>query len=62
MNIDGFLWLPDILDKLIIKHHVMQDEAEEIFFNRPRYRFVEKGIKPEKMFMRRADKPTAADI
>jgi uncharacterized DUF497 family protein len=43
MYIDDFIWLPDILDKLIVKHHVTQDEAEEIFFNQPRYRFVEKG-------------------
>ncbi len=43
MIIDDFIWLPDILDKLIIKHHVTQDEAEEIFFSRPRYRFVENG-------------------
>lgn len=43
MNIDDFIWLPDIIDKLIIKHSVMQDEAEEVFFNRPRYRFVESG-------------------
>ncbi len=43
MNIDDFIWLPDILDKLIIKHNVTQDEAEEVFFNRPRFRFVELG-------------------
>ena len=43
MNIDDFIWLPDIVDKLIVKHRVTQDEAEEIFFNRPRFRFVEAG-------------------
>ena len=43
MYIDDFVWLPDILEKLVIKHHVTQDEAEEVFFNRPRYRFVESG-------------------
>ena len=43
MYIDDFIWLPDIVDKLIVKHHVSQDEAEEIFFNRPRFRFVESG-------------------
>jgi uncharacterized DUF497 family protein len=43
MHIDDFVWLPDIIDKLAAKHHVSQDEAEEIFFNRPRYRFVESG-------------------
>ena len=32
--IDDFIWLPDIVDKLATKHHVSQDEAEEVFFNR----------------------------
>lgn len=43
MYIDDFIWLPDIVEKLEVKHHVTQDEVEEIFFNRPRYRFVESG-------------------
>jgi uncharacterized DUF497 family protein len=43
MYIDGFIWLPDILDKLTVKHHVTQDEVEEVFFDRPRYRFAESG-------------------
>ena len=43
MNIDDFIWLPDIVDKLVVKHHVTQEEAEEIFFNRPKYRFTESG-------------------
>ncbi len=43
MNINDFIWLPDILEKLAVKHHVSQDEAEEVFFNQPRYRFVEAG-------------------
>ena len=45
MYIDDFIWLPDILDKLAVKHHVTQEEVEEIFFNRPRYRFVELGYR-----------------
>jgi len=43
MYIDDFIWLPDIIDKLAVRHHVTQDEAEDVFFNRPRYRFVESG-------------------
>ena len=43
MNIDDFIWLPDIIDKLAVRHHVTQDEVEDVFFNRPRYRFVESG-------------------
>lgn len=43
MFIDDFIWLPDIVDKLLVKHGVTIDEVEELFFNRPRYRFVEAG-------------------
>ncbi len=43
MNIADFIWLPDIVEKLAVKHHVSQDEAEEVFFNRPKFRFVESG-------------------
>ncbi len=46
MYIDDFVWLPDIIDKLIVKHHVSQDKVEDVFFNRPRYRFVESGYTP----------------
>lgn len=45
MYIDDFQWLPDIIDKLAGKHHVSQDEVEELFFNQPRYRFVERGYR-----------------
>lgn len=44
--IDDFIWLSDIVDKLATKHHVSQDETEEIFFNRPGFRFVERGCRP----------------
>jgi uncharacterized DUF497 family protein len=43
MYIDDFVWLPDIIDKLAVKHHVTPDEVEEVFFDRPRFRFVESG-------------------
>ncbi|MEO0248104.1 MAG: BrnT family toxin [candidate division WOR-3 bacterium] len=46
MHIDGFLWLPDIVEKIATKHRVTQDEVEEVFFNRPRFRFVESGYRP----------------
>ena len=41
--VNGFIWLPEIIDKLAVKHHVSTDEAEEVFFNGPRFRFVESG-------------------
>ena len=43
MYIDDFIWLPSILDKVEVKHQVSQDEVEEVFFDKPRYRFVELG-------------------
>lgn len=46
MHVDNFLWLPRVVEKLEVKHHVYQDEVEEVFFNRPRYRFVESGNRP----------------
>ena len=47
MFIDAFVWLPEIIEKLKAKHHVSQDEVEEVFFNYPRYRFVESGHRPD---------------
>jgi hypothetical protein len=46
MVIDNFIWLPDIVDKLVSKHSVTEEEAEEVFFNLPRFRFVESGHRP----------------
>lgn len=47
MFIDEFVWLPNIIGKLEVKHHVSQDEVEEVFFNAPKYRFVESGHRPD---------------
>lgn len=46
MHIDDFIWLPKIIDKLEIKHHVLQDEAEQVFLNRPLFYFMERGHRP----------------
>ena len=43
MKIKGFIWLEDIVQKLLWKHAVVQTEVAEIFVNAPRFRFVEKG-------------------
>jgi uncharacterized DUF497 family protein len=45
MYVDDFIWLADVVEKLIVKHNVTQEEAEEVFFNRPRYHFVESGYR-----------------
>ncbi len=44
MNIDDFIWLPDIIEKLLVKHGITQDEVEAVFFNQPQFRFIEKGF------------------
>ena len=56
MYIDDFLWLPDIVEKLLVKHHVTQDEAEEVFFNSPQYRLVEKGYRTSSPVTRNRDR------
>lgn len=43
MDIEGFIWLEDIVDKLWRKHHVEAHEVEAVFNNAPYFRFVEKG-------------------
>ena len=43
MQIDGILWLSQFVEKLASKHSVTTMEVEEIFANRPRFRFVAKG-------------------
>jgi uncharacterized DUF497 family protein len=45
MYVDDFIWLPDVVDKLLVKHQIIQDEVEEVFFNSAHYRFVEKGYR-----------------
>ncbi len=47
MKITGFIWLADIVQKLARKHGVSQGEVIEAFSNRPRFRFVEKGYRPD---------------
>jgi uncharacterized DUF497 family protein len=43
MNVNDFIWLPDIVEKLEAKHSVSAEEAEEIFFNHPRFYLMERG-------------------
>lgn len=43
MQIEGIIWLNDIIDKLSTKHHVEAYEVEEVFDRRPQFLFVEKG-------------------
>ncbi|MDY7079593.1 MAG: BrnT family toxin [Chloroflexota bacterium] len=45
MIVTRVIWLPDIEDKLVQKHSVLAEEAEEVLFSDPRVRFVEKGYR-----------------
>ena len=45
MYIDNFVWFMSVVDKLNAKHHITQDEVEEVFFGRPQFRFVEAGLR-----------------
>ncbi len=43
MNIEGIVWLINIVDKLAFKHRVETYEVEETLAGRAKFRFVEKG-------------------
>ncbi|MEW6102940.1 MAG: BrnT family toxin [bacterium] len=43
MRISGIIWLQKIVEKLAKKHHITQDEVEQVFVNKPQYRFLEQG-------------------
>lgn len=46
MYIENIIWLPHIVDKLAWKHNVTPQEVEEILFDNPLYRKVQKGHIP----------------
>jgi uncharacterized DUF497 family protein len=46
LKIRELIWLEEIIEKLERKHHVRQEEVREVFANRPKFRFVEKGHYP----------------
>ena len=45
MKIENLIWLHEIIDKLTFKHQVETTEVEEVFDNRPKIRFVQKGYR-----------------
>ena len=52
MRIEGIIWLRQIVDKLALKHQVNVNEVEETLNNKPKIRFVEKGLrKNENIYM-----------
>jgi uncharacterized DUF497 family protein len=52
MKIEGVIWLRDVVDKLVFKHHVETDEVEQMLDSKSRFRFVKKGKrKGENVYM-----------
>lgn len=47
MTITGIIWLEDIVQKLIWKHHVEKEEVVEVLNNDPLFRYVEKGYQKD---------------
>jgi uncharacterized DUF497 family protein len=43
LQVAGIIWHRNVIDKLLQKHNVTVDEVEEVFNNRPHYRFIEAG-------------------
>lgn len=46
MHIENIIWLPDVIDKLALKHHVSINEVEEIFLQNSFFRKIQKGHVP----------------
>ncbi|MFH1434810.1 MAG: hypothetical protein ABIJ56_03745 [Pseudomonadota bacterium] len=47
LKINGIIWLDEIIEKLVRKHNVRPGDVTEILSGKPRFRFVEKGHRPE---------------
>ncbi len=45
MRVEHIIWLSEIEDKLFHKHNVLVEEVEEVLFDHPHIRFVEKGYR-----------------
>ena len=43
MRITGFIWIEEFEDKIFRKHGVTSEEVEQVFFNQPTFRFMERG-------------------
>ena len=43
MVIDELIWLPQIVEKLAVKHNVTQKEVEDVTAHQPRIRWQEAG-------------------
>jgi len=43
MQIKGYIWREDTVDKLWWKHHAAVEEVEAVFTNQPRVEKIERG-------------------
>lgn len=51
MIIEGFIWLPDVIDKLEDKHAVRISEVESVFTELPVFNRIQRGhVKGEDLF------------
>jgi len=46
LEISRIIWLEDIVEKLIWKHNVEEQEVIEVLENRPTFQFKERGFQP----------------
>lgn len=51
MKIEGFIWYRDVIGKIFRKHNVSRKEVEQVFSNKPKFKFIEKGrVKKEHLY------------
>lgn len=50
MNIDGIIWLRDIINKLNSKHNVKTNEVEQVLNNKPKFVLSKEEIENVKMY------------
>ncbi len=46
MIVRDFIWLEEVEETAIRKHHLYPEEVEEVFLHRPHIRFMERGHRP----------------
>ena len=61
MKITSIIWLPAVIEKLAVKHHVTPEEVEEVFSRNPVYRQGPKAKDVVRTFTMRMVKQKQAD-
>lgn len=47
MKINEVIWFDEVIEKLLRKHDVRQNEVIEVLSGKPHFRRVEKGFRPD---------------